>query len=437
MSAEAALSLIQSGERVFIQGSAATPTYLLKKMVEMSERWDWLELVSISLLGDIPMATMEFENKFIFNSLFVSAPIRKVVNDGPSDYVPVFLSEIPRLFEKGYLPLDTAIIHVSPPDAHGYCSLGVSVDIARSAVRSAKKVIAQVNPQMPRTHGDGLIHVNDIHALVFTNQELTEVDYKSCITDLERTIGKHCASLIEDRSTVQAGIGTIPDAVLEALSGHKDLGIHTEMFSNGVVDLIKKGVVTNKYKKKYKSRVSTAFAIGTRELYDFVDDNPFFAFLEAGYVNDERTIRANPRVVAINSALEIDLTGQVCADSLGTYHYSGVGGQMDFIRGASFSDEGRPIIALPSVTPKGLSKISPILKPGAGVVTTRAHVHYVVTEYGIADLFGKNLRQRAEALCAIAHPDHRQALDRSIHERFGAKFLSLSHHQNKIDADKK
>lgn len=423
VSAETALSLIQNKQRVFIQGSAATPTFLIDAMAKMADRWEMLELVNISILGNVAIAAPEFEKKFIFNSLFVSAPIRSTVNEGPSDYVPVFLSEIHRLFEKGYLPIDVALVQVSPPDEHGFCSLGVSVDIARSAVRSAGKVIAQVNPKMPRTHGDGLIHINDIHAMVLGEQDLPEVNYRNAITDCERIIGKNCAELIDDRSTIQAGIGTIPDAVLMALSQHKDLGVHTEMFSDGVVDLIRKGVITNKFKKKYKGRIATAFAIGTRDLYDFVNDNPQFAFLEAGYVNDERTIRANPRVVAINSALEIDLTGQVCSDSIGKYQYSGVGGQMDFIRGASFSDDGKPIIAMPSITAKGVSKIVPTLKPGAGVVTTRAHVHYVVTEHGVANLFGKNLRQRAEALCAIAHPDHRETLDREIHDRFGSKYI--------------
>ncbi|MBX7095118.1 MAG: 4-hydroxybutyrate CoA-transferase [Flavobacteriales bacterium] len=426
VSPENALSRIKNGDRVFVQGSAATPVSLLQTMAHMADQWNWLELVNISIMGDLDITRPEFENKFIFNSLFVSAPIRKTVNEGPSDYVPVFLSEIHRLFEKGYLPLDVALIHVSPPDAHGYCSLGVSVDISRSAVRSAKTVIAQVNPNMPRTHGDGLIHVNDIHAMVWAEDELPIVDYRSGITSCEQKIGEFCASIIEDRSTIQAGIGTIPDAVLMALKNHKDLGVHTEMFSNGVVDLMKRGVITNKFKKKYKGRIATAFAIGTRELYDFVDDNPVFAFLEAGYVNDERTIRANPRVVAINSALEIDLTGQVCSDSIGTYQYSGVGGQMDFIRGASFSEDGRPIIAMPSVTAKGVSKIVPVLKAGAGVVTTRAHVHYVITEYGVADLFGKNLRQRAEALLKISHPDHQEALDKEIRNRFGSKIVSFS-----------
>lgn len=421
--AEQALSHIKSGQRVFVQGSAATPTLLLDAMAKMADHWEMLELVNISILGKVAIAEKQFEHKFIFNSLFVSAPIRSTVNEGPSDYVPVFLSEINRLFEKGYLPIDVALVQVSPPDAHGFCSLGVSVDIARSAVRSAAKVIAQVNPRMPRTHGDGLIHISELFAMVEGEQDLPEVNYRNAISDTEKIIGQHCAGLIPDRATIQAGIGTIPDAVLMALKNHKDLGVHTEMFSDGIIDLIRSGVVTNKYKKKYKGRIVTSFAIGTRELYDFVDDNPQFAFLEAAYVNDVSTIRSNQHVVAINSAIEIDITGQACSDSIGKYQYSGVGGQMDFIRGAALSDGGIPIIAMPSVTAKGHSKIVPFLKPGAGVVTTRAHMHYVVTEYGIANLFGKNLRQRAEALCAIAHPDHRENLNREIVERFGSKYI--------------
>lgn len=422
---ETALNCIKSGQRIFVQGSAATPLLLLRELEKKANEIDRLELVNISLIGDIPIAGEAYEDKFIFNSLFVSGPIRKTVNEGPSDYVPVFLSDIHRLFEHGYMPLDVALIHVSPPDHHGYCSLGVSVDISRSAVRGAKKVIAQVNKKMPRTHGDGLIHISEIDYLVEADDDLPEVNYRSRITDVEMKIGQYCAELIDNGSTLQAGIGSIPDAVLLCLKDHHDMGVHTEMFSDGVMELIKAGVVNNKMKHKYKGRVVTSFSIGTRNLYDFVDDNPLFAFLEASYVNDLRNIRANPKAVSINSAIEIDLTGQVCADSIGQYQFSGVGGQMDFIRGASFSEEGRPIIAMASTTAKGESKIVPFLKQGAGVVTTRAHAHYIVTEYGAVNLFGKNLRQRAEELCKIAHPDHREALDREITKRFGKKLVGF------------
>jgi acyl-CoA hydrolase len=278
---------------------------------------------------------------------------------------------------------------------------------------------------MPRTHGDGFIDIHQIHALVETDDNLPEVNYADSITDCDRTIGKYVAELVEDRSTLQMGIGAIPDAVLQSLTHCKDLGIHTEMFSNGVMDLVKRGVITNKYKKKHRGKTVTSFMIGNRDLYSFVDDNPQFAFLEAEYVNDGRIIRTNPKVVAINSAIEIDITGQVCADSIGTYQYSGVGGQMDFIRGASLSEGGKPIIALGSSTKKGTSKIVPYLKQGAGVVTTRAHMHYVVTEYGVAYLYGKNLRQRAYELMRIAHPDHREALEQEIIKRFGSNVYAM------------
>jgi acyl-CoA hydrolase len=355
--------------------------------------------------------------------LFVSANTREAVNDDRGDYIPVFLSEIPRLFNQHILELDVALVHVSPPDKHGFCSLGVSVDITKSAVRNSKYVIAQVNPQMPRTLGDGVMHVSEFSAIVEVNDELPVVDYKSKITSADIEIGKHCSSIIEDGSTLQMGIGAIPDAVMEQLEGHKDLGVHTEMFSNGVIDLVKKGVITNRFKKKHRQKNVTTFAIGSKELYAFINDHPEFEFLESDYVNDAYIIAKNPKVVAINSAIEIDITGQVCADSIGTYQYSGVGGQMDFIRGANLSVGGKPIIALSSTTNKGESKIVPFLKPGAGVVTTRAHVHYVITEYGIAYLFGKNLKQRAYALIDIAHPSHREALEQEAFARFGKRFF--------------
>lgn len=418
MTAEEAIKVIKSGDRVFVQGSAATPLYLLKALEQRAEELKKVEIVSISMLGDIGINKPEYCDSFYFNSLFVSAPVRKNINEGQGDYIPVFLSEIHLLFERKILAIDVAMIHVSQPDKHGFCSLGVSVDVARSALKHAKYVIAQVNPNMPRTHGDSLIHVREINAFVETNDSLPEVDYSKQVTDCELIIGKHIASLIEDGSTLQMGIGTIPDAVLQCLGNHKDLGIHTEMLSNGVVDLMQKGVVNNRLKHKHRFRTATSFAIGTRKLYDFLDDNPEFVFLNASYVNDSNVIRTNPKVVAINSAIEIDLTGQVCADSIGTKQYSGVGGQMDFIRGAALSDGGKPIIAISSVTGKGLSKIVPFIKEGGGVVTTRAHVHYVVTENGIVNLYGKNLKQRANALIQIAHPDYQQALEKTVFERF-------------------
>ena len=412
VSAEEALQIIQPGHRLFIHGSACTPLFLLKKLAEQAPRLRDVELVSISLYGDVVVDKPEYAEHFHINSLFVSGSVRQAVNEGRGDYVPVFLSEIPELFKRKILPLDVALVSVSPPDRHGFCSLGTSVDIARSAVNSARFVIAQVNPQVPRTHGDGMIHVSSFHALVFENTPLPEVRFGDEINAAELKIGQIIAGLTEDRSTLQMGIGSIPDAVLRSLGNHKDLGVHTEMFSDGLIDLLKKGIVTNRYKKIHPGKTVTAFALGTRRLYDFVDDNPAVAFLDVDYVNDTSVIRRNKRVIAINSAIEVDITGQICADSIGTYHYSGVGGQMDFMRGAALSEGGKPILALSSRTKKGLPRIVPLLKPGAGVVTTRGHVHWIVTEFGAAFLHGKTLRERAEALIAIAHPDARAELRR-------------------------
>lgn len=417
--AEDAVKIVQSGNRVFIQGSAATPTVLLKSLFKRKNELKGVELVSITTLGGDLFKPSDIGGSFFMNSLFVSKNVREIVNTEHGEYVPVFLSEIPLLFKNGILPIDVALIHVSPPDKHGYCSLGTSVDIVRSAIKSAKHVIAQVNKQMPRTHGDALIHVDTIHSLVEIDMALPEVSYRAKQDGKSLTIGKYCAELIDDRATLQMGIGAIPDSVLSCLNNHKDLGVHTEMFSDGVIPLVKNGVITNAYKAKHKGRIVTGFVVGTKELYDFVDDNPKISFLDIDYVNDTDVIRTNPKVVAINSAIEIDITGQVCSDSIGMYQYSGVGGQMDFMRGAALSKGGKPIIALKSTTKEGISKIVPFLKQGASVVTTRAHVHYVVTEYGVAYLFGKNLQQRAKALLNIAHPEHREELEKDIYKRFG------------------
>lgn len=419
VSADKAVQYIKSRDRVFIHGSAATPHHLLNALAKAAGSLQNVELIAVSTLGEMEIAKPEFGSSFYFNSLFVSDNVRVAINSERGEYIPIFLSEISKLFEKGILNLDVALIHVSPPDKHGFCSLGTSVDVARSAVHHAKKVIAQVNPNMPRTHGDSFVHISKFDAIVECNDTLPEVVYGARITEQDLAIGKYCAELIEDKSTLQMGIGCIPDAVLKSLGHCKDLGVHTEMFSDGVIDLIKKGVITNRFKKKHPEKVVSSFAIGSKELYSFIDDNPQFEFLEADYVNDTRIIRSNPNVVAINSALEVDLTGQVCSDSIGAYHYSGVGGQMDFIRGASLSENGKPIIALRSTTKNGQSKLVPFLKQGAGVVTTRAHVHYVITEYGVAYLYGKNLHQRALELVKIAHPDHRESLERELIKRFG------------------
>jgi len=418
VSVKQALALVQSNQRVFIHGSAHTPTYLLKYLAEEAYRLKNVEVVSISVYGDLHIDKPEYKDSFHLNSLFVSASLRKAVNDGYADYVPVFLSEIPILFEQNILPVDVAIVHVSPPDAHGYCSLGVSVDTARSAVNNATHVIAQVNPNAPRTHGDGMIHCSRFSAMVCCEDELHTANFtEKCGPETEK-IGALVAGMIDDKSTLQMGIGAIPDAVLSCLHNHKDLGVHTEMCSDGIINLVEKNIITNKYKKIHPNKTVSSFALGSKQLYEFINDNPAFAFLVINYVNDPHVIRRNKRMVAINSAIEIDITGQVCSDSIGTYQYSGVGGQMDFMRGAALSEGGKPIIAIPSRTAKGVARIVPMLKPGAGVVTTRAHVHYVVTEYGVAYLYGKNLKQRAKALIDIAHPDDRENLERNCFERF-------------------
>jgi len=416
--ADEAVKIIKSGDRVFVHGISATPVQLVEAMTRRHNELKKVEVVHLHTEGPAPYADPEYKDSFFVNALFVGANVRKAINEGRGDYVPVFLSEVPNLFRHNIMPLDVALIHVSPPDKHGYCSLGVSVDATVAAVQTAKYVIAQVNPNMPRTHGDGLIHVNQINALVEVDDVLPE-QFVPEPDEAELRIGQFCAELIDDGATLQMGIGAIPNAVLKSLTGHKNLGIHTEMFSDGVIELVEKGVITGKKKKIHPGKIVSGFVMGTRKTYDYIDDNPAVAMLDIAYINDTAVIRRNPKVTAINSAVEVDLTGQICADSIGTYQYSGVGGQMDFIRGASLSPGGKPIIALPSVTRKGISRIVPHLKQGAGVVTTRAHVHYVVTEYGIANLYGKNMGQRAEELVNIAHPDHREELSKSLYDRFG------------------
>jgi acyl-CoA hydrolase len=418
VTAEEAVSVIKSGSRVFIHSVAAAPRRLIEAMTARAPELRVVEIVSLHTEGDAPYAAPEMAKSFRVNALFVGANVRRAVEEGRADYLPVFLSEVPSLFRTGILPLDVALIHVSPPDRHGFCSLGVSVDVTRAAVQTARTVIAQVNPRMPRSLGDGLIHVDQIDAMVEVDEPIHEVP-PHVLTEEERLIGRHCAELVDDGATLQIGIGAIPQATLAALGDHHRLGVHTEMISDGVVDLVEKGVVTGEAKRIHPGKVVAGFALGSKRLYEFLDDNPLVAMLDMAYINDTAVIRRNPKVTAINSAIEVDITGQVCADSIGDRQYSGVGGQMDFIRGAALSDGGKPIIALPSVTSAGESRIVSMLKPAAGVVTTRAHVHFVVTEHGIADLFGKNLRQRAAALIAVAHPKHRDALAAEARRRFG------------------
>ena len=417
VSAEEALSVIQSNQRVFLHGSACTPLHMMRELAKQSHRLQNVELVSITVFGDVEVDKPQYKDSFHINSLFVSTSVRQAVNEGRADFVPVFLSDIPDLFRTVLKPA-VAIIQVSLPDEHGYCSLGVSVDIARSATANAKIIIAQVNPKVPRTHGDGAIHISRFAHCVFHEEELPQVDYAAKMGAEELTIGKYVAELIDDGSTLQMGIGTIPDAVFRSLHNHKHLGVHTEMCSDGIVDLFEKDIIDNTKKKIHPFKAVTGFAVGTNKLYNYVNNNPAFAFLDIDYVNDPHVIRRNPKVIAINSAIEVDITGQVCADSIGTYQFSGIGGQMDFMRGAALSDGGKPIIALTSRTNKGVARIVPTLKAGAGVVTTRGHVHYIITEYGVAYLYGKNLRQRAKALIDISHPDDREWLTKECFERF-------------------
>ena len=417
VTAAEALSLLKPNSSVFIQGASATPHVLIAALVAQGERLQHTELYHLHTDGQVPYVQPEHRAHFHVNALFTGANLRQAVADGNADYIPVFLSEVPLLFRRGIVPLDAALIHVSPPDRHGYCSLGTSVDVVLAALETATLVIAQVNPRMPRTHGDGMIHMKHIDAWVQVDEALPE-HAPPALDANQLRIGQHCAGLIEDGATLQMGIGAIPDAVLAALGNHRRLGIHTEMFSDGVIDLVEKGVITGEAKKIHPHKIVAGFVMGTRRLYDFVDDNPQVAMLDIGYVNRTDVIRRNPKVTAINSAIEVDLTGQICADSIGTVQFSGVGGQLDFIRGASLSEGGKPIIALPATTGKGLSRIVSTLKPGASVVTTRANVHYIVTEYGVASLYGKHLRQRAKALIEIAHPDHRAELEKQAYERF-------------------
>jgi acyl-CoA hydrolase len=417
VSAEQALSVIQSNQRVFVHGSACTPLHLLRELAKQADRLRDVEIVSITVQGDIEIDKPQYESSFHINSLFVSAPLRQAINEGRADFVPVFLSDIPDLFRNQLKP-DVALVQVSPPDEHGYCTLGVSVDVARSAVANARYVIAQINPKVPRTHGDGAIHTSRFTAAVYFEEALPQIDYGAKTGLAESTIGKVVAELIDDGSTLQMGIGTIPDAVFKCLHNHKHLGIHTEMCSDGIVELFEKDIIDNTKKRIHPFKAVTGFALGTDRIYNYVNNNPAFAFLDIDYVNDPHVIRRNPKVVAINSAIEVDITGQVCADSIGTTQFSGIGGQMDFMRGAALSEGGKPIIALTSRTSKGVPRIVPTLKPGAGVVTTRGHVHYIVTEFGVAYLYGQNLRQRAKSLIEIAHPDDREWLTRQCFERF-------------------
>jgi acyl-CoA hydrolase len=412
VTADEAVKVVKSNDRVYVQAAAATPTVLTKALANRATELRNVEVCHLHTEGDAPYANPELAESFHVNSFFIGANVRHTLTAGNGSYTPVFLSELPNLFRKNVLPIDVAFIHVSPPDIHGYCSLGVSVEATVAAIENAKIVIAQVNPQMPRTFGDGILHVSEINYLVEVNLPIHEHPV-AAFSKEEEKIGEYVASLIEDKSTLQMGIGSIPNAALSKLKNHKDLGLHTEMFSDGVIDLIESDVINCNYKGTLRGRALATFLIGSKRLYDFVNDNPFIEMKESSMVNDTARIRKNPKMVAINSAIEVDLTGQVCADSIGAKMYSGVGGQMDFIRGASLSPGGKAIIALPSITKKGESRIVPFLKQGAGVVTTRSHAQYIITENGIADLYGKTLKQRMAELVKIAHPNHQESIEKS------------------------
>ena len=411
--AEEAVQAIRSGQRVFLTGNCSVPQTVLKALVQRARAGEVedVEIVQVLTVGDAEYVSPELEGRLRVNTLFISANVRQAVHEGRADFTPVFLSEVPGLFRKE-LPLDVALIHVSPPDEHGFCSFGVEVGITKPAAEAARVIIAEVNDKMPRTLGDSFIHVSKIDHFVPVSYNLPELP-QGQPGEVQMRIAQHIADLIPDGATLQLGIGGIPDAVLYYLKDKRDLGIHTELFSDGVVELVEQGVITNERKTLHRGKIIAGFVLGTQRLYDFVDNNAMVEFHPTDYVNDPFVIAQNDNMVAINSAIEVDLTGQVCADSIGPKFYSGVGGQVDFIRGAARSKGGKPIIALPSTAKGGtISRIVATLKPGAGVTTTRNDVHYVVTEYGVAYLHGKTIRQRAEALIAIAHPDFRADLRR-------------------------
>ncbi len=411
-----ALSEIRSGHSIFVHGQAATPLHLIDALIEHAQasRLKEIELLHLHTVGPARYADPEFEGMFRVSNFFLGSNMRPKLNHRNVDYLPCFLSEIPQLIRSKKRKIDVALIQVSPPDRHGYCSLGTSVDAAKAAVETASIVIAQINDRMPRTHGDGMVHTSQTHHAVQISSPIFETT-PAVLSDVEMKIGAHAASLIENGSTLQMGIGAIPDAVMLSLKNHHNLGIHTEMWTDGALELILSGAVNNAKKKVHPGKTVSTFLMGSRKLYDFIDDNPSVVQLDVSYVNHPIVIARNPKVVAINSAVEIDLTGQICADSIGGKIISGVGGQLDFITGASMSEGGKAIIVLPSRTHRGESRITAQLKAGAGVVTTRAHVHYVITEYGIADLYGKTISERTRELIRIAHPDDRERLEKQAY----------------------
>jgi len=412
-----AVKVIRPGDTVVVAHACGEPQALTGAMVARAAELHDVEVVHMVAMGKALYCQPEMQGHFRHNSLFVGATSRQAVKEGRADYTPCFFSEIPRLFQEGYLPVDVALVHVSPPDEHGYCSLGISVDYTKPAAECARTVIAQVNRNMPRTLGESFMHVSQFHHVVEVDEPLIELPRPE-ISRTEENIGRHCAELIEDGSTLQLGIGAIPDAVLSFLKDKRDLGIHTEMFSDGVVELCEAGVITNQAKTLHRGKMVATFFMGTNKLYRFINDNPLVAMYPVDYVNNPFIISQNYKMVSINSALQVDLSGQVGADTIGVTQYSGVGGQVDFVRGSSRSPGGKSIIAMPSTAGGGrFSRVVPVLDPGTGVTTSRNDVHYVVTEYGIACLRGKTLRQRAAALIAVAHPDFRADLEKAARER--------------------
>ncbi len=416
-SAAEAVEVIKSGDRVFIHTAAATPVKLLEALTARHNELKNVELVSLHTEGPAPYADDAYADSFKINCFFVGHNLRKHVQRGRAFYVPVFLSEIPGLFRSGKMPIDVALVTLSLPNEKGYCSLGCSVDVSNAAMDRAKYVVAQINPNMPFAHGNGSIHISKIDRYIEVDDPLFEVPVKEP-TPIEANIGKYVAWLVEDGATLQMGIGGIPNAALAQLTNHKNLGVHTEMCSDGIIDLVERGIINGSQKGMDRGKVVSSFAFGSRKIYEFIHNNPKVNMLDVGYVNSTSNIRRNPKTTAINSAIEIDVFGQVCADSIGPKQFSGVGGQMDFIRGAALSEGGKAILALPSRTSKGIPRIVALLNYGASVVTTRAHVQFIVTEYGIADMYGKNLKERARQMVNIAHPDDREKLQKDIHEHY-------------------
>lgn len=423
VTAQEAVKVIKSGDHVHLSSVASAPKCLIDAMCERGRNKEFKNVYihHLHTEGEAPYAGEEFEGIFQHDAFFVGANVRKNVQAGYADYIPVFLSETQKLYREGYLPCDVAMVQVCPPDEHGYVSLGTSVDATLAAVEMAKTVIAVVNPKVPRSFGDALIPMSMIDIFVEDDTPLLPAHFSEP-NEQEVAIGKYCAELIEDGACLQMGIGAIPNAVLAQLGNHKDLGIHTEMFADGVLPLVEKGVINGRNKALDKGKMVSTFLMGSQKVYDFLDNNPMVAMMDVGYTNDPFVVAQQPKMTAINSALQIDITGQVCADSLGTKFFSGVGGQIDFIYGASRSKGGKAIIAMPSITKNGFSKISPILTPGAGCVTTRNHIHWFVTEYGAVNLYGKSLQERARLLISVAHPDHREELDRAAFERYGSHY---------------